>query len=432
MSQRRSQRQKRSRTSSSSDQTVSSSSLATAADQTVSALVSLSLHATHGSQNSNEEKQRDDQEEKRDEESDKENIDPHAQQKKRTRVAKKNNPPLSDATRRQIIDMWTIDGKLSQQIVSTLASANISTTVKTVQSVISLFHKTGRIASKHRHPPTRRYTAEEEKAVVDIQNADNNITYKELRDKWREKTGSNKKLSNATIHRIFVDYKVTTKNLEHTPESRNSPRVKLLRKQYCQQAITWDRGMLIFIDETGYNLHIHRRRGRSSRGTPAVAPETDNPGSRLNVCAAVSPSHGLLYYRIHSGSWDKWEFRQFISELMKTDPLQLYSHYIILDNVKWHYSDEVMEEFSGQRIHHEMKRLPPWSPHLNPIEYCFAAWKQQIKTQVKTDTVTLGRQIEEASKAITADYVGRCLDHVYKYYPSCINMEDLTQFRPVM
>jgi hypothetical protein len=417
-----------------------SSALASVARETASVLASLSLYATHGSNINDETKQENDdenddeidnEEKTADDEANKENVDPQPR-KKRKRVSKKNNPDLSDATRRQICDMYDIDGKTAAQITQSLQSSNISTTVKTVQSVISLYVKTGRIAAKQRHPPTHRYSIAEEKLLVDIQQQYNDLTYDELRQKWREATGSNKKLSNHTIHRIFVDHHVTTKNLEHVPEARNSPELKLQRKTYCEEAIHWERSMLIFIDETGFHLHLHRRRGRSIRGTPAVAMETNNPGTRLNICAAVSPIHGLLLYRIHCGSWDQYEFRSFISDLMKTDPLQLYSHYIVLDNVKWHYSESVMEEFTGQRIQHEMKRLPPYSPHLNPIEYCFSRWKQHIKRERKTDTETLRTQINTASKLITPEYVSNCLDRVYKYYPLCIRMEDLTQFKPVM
>jgi len=60
-------------------------------------------------------------------------------------------------------------------------------------------------------------------------------------------------------------------------------------------------------------------------------------------------------------------------------PFQYRHHYILLDNVKWHYSESVLEEFRGPRIQHEMKRLLPWSPHLNPIEYAFSLWKSKIK-----------------------------------------------------
>jgi len=50
----------------------------------------------------------------------------------------------------------------------------------------------------------------------------------------------------------------------------------------------------------------------------------------------------------------------------------------------------------------------------------------------ETNTNRLGEQVEQASKAITPRYVERCLDHVLKYYPACIAMQDLTQFQPVM
>ena len=77
-----------------------------------------------------------------------------------------------------------------------------------------------------------------------------------------------------------------------------------------------------------------------------------------------------------------------------------------------------------------MKRTPPWTPHLNPIEYCIHVWKGEIKRAHKTTTASLRLQIDTASRNITAALVDNCLNHVFKYYSKCIAMEDLIQFDP--
>ena len=103
-----------------------------------------------------------------------------------------------------------------------------------------------------------------------------------------------------------------------------------------------------------------------------------------------------------------------------------------MDNVSWHKSPMVKEALDGLRIRHEFKYLPVYSPHLNPIEYCFHLWKSEIK---RNDQITiqqdLQQQIDHAAQLITPLFVSRCLDHVYQYYTHCIEGKPLETFRPL-
>ena len=143
--------------------------------------------------------------------------------------------------------------------------------------------------------------------------------------------------------------------------------------------MSWDRSRLIFLDETGFDKHIHRRRGRSQRGRPAYFTEPTAAGNRLNMCAAVSPEFGLVMHRVLLTSWNQAEFASFMQALVAHPLLQSASYIIVMDNVAWHHTEGVHDVLSGSRLHHVIKRLPAYSPHLNPIEYVFSMWKARIK-----------------------------------------------------
>jgi len=111
---------------------------------------------------------------------------------------------------------------------------------------------------------------------------------------------------------------------------------------------------------------------------------------------------------------------------------QQRSMYFIVDGVRFHYSDIVKEVFRGLPIKHELVVLPPYSPHLNAIEYCFHLWKSEVKrTNQLTTTKPLSKQIDEAAQLITPDYVNRCMDHVMQVYMHCVEGKPLGEFTPL-
>ena len=141
-----------------------------------------------------------------------------------------------------------------------------------------------------------------------------------------------------------ADGNITSKSLDLIPESRDTPELIERRRLYCLDAIHWPRDTLIFIDEVGFDRNQKRRRGRSRRGRPATLTVPDSQGPRINVCAAVSPQYGMVQYEPVLGTWDSFRFRDFMSRLTRQNSFTKYhSVRIILDGVRWHYSERVKE-----------------------------------------------------------------------------------------
>ena len=91
----------------------------------------------------------------------------------------------------------------------------------------------------------------------------------------------------------------------------------------------------------------------------------------------------------------------------------------------------VSDVLHASAVEHHIKRIPSYSPHLNPIEYCLKMWKDTIKKIDQTTTAFgLQRQIEDAAPLVTDRLVARCLDHVYRYYVHCRQRLPLDKFYP--
>lgn len=368
---------------------------------------------------------------------DQENVDPleqlsqaassHPQSRKKRA---KYHHRLTDNNRMEIARLHIVDGKTASEIVNILNTDGITTSKKTVESVLRVQRREGRVQSKHSAHHQSKYTATDERTLIQLQQQHNDWTYSQLRSEWQRMTNSSKHLSNGTIKAMLDRNHITSKNLIPIPVARNTQAAIDERKGYCEQAITWDRDMLIFIDETGFDKHLYRKRGRNTRGRIATYSQVTSAGNRLNVCAAVSPVYGIIMYRVLLSSWNQEEFSHFINDLLKHPLVNHSSHYLVMDRVKWHHTELIDDVLQGQRIHHEIKLLPPYSPHLNPIEYCFHLWKTDIKNTPQTQSSNLREQVDRAAAKITPAVVSSCLDHVYQYYVHCINKKLLEDFVP--
>ena len=246
-------------------------------------------------------------------EDEKENTNPNPRPRKKRGHY---HPRLSDPQRLEVVRLHVSDGMGPSKIVSTLRMQGIHSTISTIKSILKTHRDQDRIKCKT-PLPKHKYRPSDEKIVVDLQMADNGMTLTAIRNEWQKLTGSDRKMSIATISRMLVKNRITTKNLVPVPVARNTPETIAGRAEYAMEAMTWERSSLVFVDETGFTTHLHRKRGRSARGQLATVPETNNPGARINICAAVSPHWGLIMWEYRMTSWDQDEFSRFLNTLCK-------------------------------------------------------------------------------------------------------------------
>ena len=180
----------------------------------------------------------------------------------------------------------------------------------------------------------------------------------------------------------------------------------------------------MFLNETGFNKHIRRRRGRSRVGVNAVQLVRTAAGVRLNMCCAVSARWGIVHDEITTGEWNQQMFASFLTQMMRSPVFQT-SKILVMDGVSWHHTALIRQTLEGNPVTHRIEQLPPYTPHINAIEYRFSRWKADIRKEEHTRTSNLRQQIEAQRVRITDGYVARCTDHVYRYYQHCIEKRPL-------
>jgi transposase len=304
---------------------------------------------------------------------------------------------IQDAIRERFIEYMCInDATISQAAII----FGLKTT--TAQSIWKRYCDTGSKILRPRggSPPTKSSAAVSSliRLIVDT---DPDLTLKQIATTVEERLDI--KMSKSTVSRILTDIGYTMKLLRLEPEARNSGEQLEARFNYAQMFMNdrpVERGHVIWVDETGFNLHLRRRCGRSTRGTRATAVVPSARGRNISVVAAMSET-GLLHHQVHLGAYNSDLFSIWIQQLGQIlAAADLSCCWIILDNVRFHHSAIVSAV--ATQLGHRLLFLPPYSPMLNPIELLFSKWKSQIKTnQMIYTQENLLAAIEEASQTIS-------------------------------
>jgi transposase len=183
--------------------------------------------------------------------------------------------------------------------------------------------------------------------------------------------------------------------------------------------------LYVYIDESGWNLHLPRRKGR------APVEENGSKGPNITLIAAVSPNFGLIHHVVRLGGTNRDVFSQFMADTLKA----CLTHkpggkfVFILDNAKFHHSEDVKRVVPAP---HCIEFNPPYSPFLNPIETIFSVWKNEIKLRREkgSDSEDLMVLVDRVVREITAEEVAAHCDHLSKFVLPCLEGQSIVGDAP--
>ncbi|CAG8512328.1 11995_t:CDS:10, partial [Cetraspora pellucida] len=208
------------------------------------------------------------------------------------------------------------------------------------------------------------------------------------------------------------------------PHKCNTSDTILDRKRYVEKIHQKVIDMLedaIYIDETGFNLHLSSSHGCSLRGQPAVQVVETQRGKNITVIAAIN-KNGVLNYIAYLGSANADTFAKFIQELIFLVPTNK-KKFLIIDNAKIHRAyivKDIVEDSS-----HEIFYLPPYLPFLNPIESTFSKVKDLVAQNKIRDHETILSRIADAFDAVSEEDCLGWIRHTMTYFDRCLNQEEI-------
>ena len=346
----------------------------------------------------------------------------------------------SDEERRAIIDAHVA----GDDYVAVAARLRIKR--GTAWSIVARYLRTGEVVCEQRGGAQHHRLDDESKDLLVMCLEDSpQLTLRQLalilQQTWPDKPT----VSTTTISRALHGECISMKKVVPQPAERNSERVKEERCNFSAWMMTTglDRHR-IYVDESGFNLHLMRTRGRAPVGDRAVRTVCGSRGRNVTFITAISDRHedGVIYHEMVDGGVGKQRFADFLQSL-STVIGEDEEVTILFDNAPSHQG---VEDAVILPRTHQLQRLPPYSPFLNPIENVFSVLKAHVKQHmaahqpVLDDRVSAAREgmsleawrrqilfngISMALQSVTGDQVTAQYRHSNTFLPACAAKENI-------
>ena len=180
-----------------------------------------------------------------------------------------------------------------------------------------------------------------------------------------------------------------------------SERCEAARAEFRRQieAVDWDK--LVFIDECGFALNLHRLYGWVIGGGRCVEEVPFNKGTNHSIVGAygwpcASNPNGLWALWHKPGAWNALLFRAFIEEAVL--PCVPVGSVIVLDNARIHQGSTLQERVEAAGC--SLLYLPPYSPDLNPIELVWSWIKERVRALAPRDNEQRELCIKQARREL--------------------------------
>ena len=148
------------------------------------------------------------------------------------------------------------------------------------------------------------------------------------------------------------------------------------RKAFMEKIDKLNPSDLVFCDEMGVDNNISVLYGWSEIGKRSYGEVDGFRGERRSIIAGHVPNSKELVAPIeYKGFMDTTLFNEWIEKHLC--PTLRKGQYVILDNASFHKSAKTKELIEKAGCH--LLFLPKYSPDLNPIEHCWASFKNYLR-----------------------------------------------------
>jgi transposase len=266
-----------------------------------------------------------------------------------------------------------------------------------VLQLIKRFRQTGRIDPKPAGGGNRRaIDAAGEKVLRQWLGEQSDLTLLQLCARYEEQRGV--KISQSAMGRALLRMGMSRKKKTFYDPKRQTENVLTRTQEYFAKLSQLEQKDLIFIDEMGATLNLVSHYGRAQIGQRAFGPRPTAKGSRLNTIGALSRA-GLEATWCFEGTLTSSVFLTFLTQILL--PRLKPGQTIVLDNASPHCQSQVAAVLKKASV--SVLYLPPYSPHLNPIELCWSKVKNFLKRAQARTKETLSQSLQDAIAQINSE-----------------------------
>ena len=139
------------------------------------------------------------------------------------------------------------------------------------------------------------------------------------------------------------------------------------------------------MDECGFHLNETPRYGYSHKSSRAGYTKPGYPGNNhtLILCIQNVAGKGVIHHEVIKGGIKTENFHNFLTNLKLPNESK---HYLIMDNFSVHKAkgsciklglttiEKLLESKNIEPLY-----LPPYTPEMNPVEYCFNFIRHEVE-----------------------------------------------------
>lgn len=184
------------------------------------------------------------------------------------------------------------------------------------------------------------------------------------------------------------------------------PDVQTRRRAFLKIAGRIPIDRLVFLDESGVHVAMHRTHTWVKRGTEYIERVPMNWGRTLTLLGAMRHTGWVvlqtMFATANADRFVAWLTRHLLPKLRRGDVL-------VMDNLRAHHDRRVPPACHRHGV--RLMYLPPYSPDLNPIEPGWALQKQQVRKHAPRTADHLRRVARRARYRITPRHCRQWFAH---------------------
>lgn len=219
-----------------------------------------------------------------------------------------------------------------------------------------------------RRGPKHKNVEDRINKLADVISSDCSLTQGGMAKKLLE---HNINISQSTVSTTLRAMKISRKRLVLISDKKNDPQTLSSRHTFAVKYRRYSDEDLLYLDETGFNLHSKRSYGYSPINCPARIIVRGNKGKNVTLLALIS-TRGILGFKIFEGACNSNILEEFFVECIENNIFRP-NNIILMDNVNFHKSINIKTLLRENNIYYDY--IPIYSPELNPIEEVFGMLK---------------------------------------------------------
>ena len=198
---------------------------------------------------------------------------------------------------------------------------------------------------------------------------DNSLTQIGCRERMQ-----NSSISLSTMCRLVKGAGLSRKRLKRRASVVRTEEHKASRRAFCSQILGMRSRQILFLDESGFNLHTSINYGYSLIGQDAFIYQPKSRGKNVSLCSIIGIG-GIEHSMLIDGGCNREIFLDFLEEcfrkgIFRNNPV------LVMDNVGFHRGDLINNFLITRGA--QLLMLPTYSPDLNPIENTFGSIKSNL------------------------------------------------------